>query len=75
MGTTPTEPARSSPALEDEGIDSKCKTQNLSAGIGFFAKDRFVVDLDDDTVTCPDGVTVQSGGTQRQRSGQVRQGV
>jgi transposase len=44
--------------LEDEGIESKCKTQKPSAGIGFFAKDRFVVNLDDDTVTCPNGVTV-----------------
>jgi transposase len=44
--------------LEDEGIESKCKTQQPIARIGFFAKDRFVVNLDDDTVTCPNGVTV-----------------
>ena len=44
--------------LEDEGIESKCKTQQPSARIGFFAKDRFVVNLEDDTVTCPNGVTV-----------------
>jgi IS5 family transposase len=44
--------------LEDEGIESKCKTQRPTARIGFFAKDRFVVNLEDDTVTCPNGVTV-----------------
>jgi hypothetical protein len=44
--------------LEDEGIESKCKTQKPTTRIGFFAKDRFVVDLEDDTVTCPAGVTV-----------------
>jgi transposase len=44
--------------LEDEGIESKCKTQKPTARIGFFAKDRFVVNLEDDTVTCPNGVTV-----------------
>ena len=44
--------------LEDEGIESKCKTQKPAARIGFFAKDRFVVNLEDDTVTCPNGVTV-----------------
>jgi len=44
--------------LEDEGIESKCKTQKPTTRIGFFAKDRFVVNLEDDTVTCPNGVTV-----------------
>jgi transposase len=44
--------------LEEEGIESKCKTQKPIARIGFFAKDRFVVNLEDDTVTCPNGVTV-----------------
>lgn len=44
--------------LEGEGIESKCKTQKPTTRIGFFAKDRFVVNLADDTVTCPNGVTV-----------------
>jgi Transposase domain (DUF772). len=45
--------------LEDHDIDSGCKTQPPSppAG-GLFAKTRFEVDLDDDTVTCPGGITV-----------------
>ena len=44
--------------LEDEGIDSRCKTQRPNATNGLFGKDRFDVDLEDDTVTCPAGVTV-----------------
>lgn len=45
--------------LEDNDIDSGCKTQRPSPPPGgLFAKDRFDVDLDTDTVTCPNGVTV-----------------
>jgi hypothetical protein len=44
--------------LDDEDIDSGCRTQPPSAPAGRFGKDRFGVDLDDDTVTCPAGVTV-----------------
>ena len=44
--------------LEDEGIESKCKTQKTNATNGLFGKERFTVDLEDDTVTCPAGVTV-----------------
>jgi hypothetical protein len=44
--------------LEDEGLDSRCKTQRPNATNGLFGKDRFVVDLEADTVTCPAGVTV-----------------
>jgi IS5 family transposase len=44
--------------LEDNDIDSRCKTQQPTAPGGLFAKDRFAVNLDDDTVTCPNGVTV-----------------
>jgi transposase len=43
--------------LEDAGIDSKCKTQRPTAPGGMFGKDRFSVDLDQDTVTCPAGQT------------------
>ena len=41
--------------LEDAGIGSGCKTQSPSAPGGRFAKDRFDIDLEDDTVTCPNG--------------------
>ncbi len=44
--------------LEDEGIESRCKTQKPNATNGLFSKERFDVDLEDDTVTCPAGVTV-----------------
>lgn len=44
--------------LEDHGIESGCKTQPPNAPKGRFAKDRFVIDLDVDTVTCPNDVTV-----------------
>ena len=44
--------------LDDHNINSGCRTQPPSAPTGKFAKDRFTVDLDHDTVTCPNGVTV-----------------
>jgi IS5 family transposase len=44
--------------LDDEHIDSGCRTQPPSAPAGRFGKDCFRVDLNDDTVTCPAGVTV-----------------
>ena len=44
--------------LDDEEIDSRCRTQPPSAPAGKFGKDRFDVKLDDDTVTCPAEVTV-----------------
>ncbi len=37
------------------GIESKCKTQDPVAAGGLFAKDRFSIGLDADTVTCPAG--------------------
>lgn len=45
--------------LDDEHIASGCRTQPPSAPAGRFAKDRFNVDLDADTVTCPNDVTVE----------------
>jgi len=45
--------------LEQEGIESRPKTQNPVATNGLFAKDRFLIDLDHDAVTCPAGVTVE----------------
>ncbi|MGH8959792.1 MAG: IS1182 family transposase [Jatrophihabitantaceae bacterium] len=43
--------------LERSGIESKCKTQQPVAKGGLFAKDRFEVDLQRDTVNCPAGHT------------------
>ena len=44
--------------LEEHGIDSGCKTQPPAPRPGgLFTKDRFDIDLDHDTVTCPNGVT------------------
>jgi hypothetical protein len=45
--------------LDGHDIESGCKTQPPSppAG-GLFPKDRFGIDLDNDTVTCPNQVTV-----------------
>ncbi|MHB8380277.1 MAG: transposase [Acidimicrobiales bacterium] len=47
--------------LYNAGIDSKCKTQPPSAKHGLFAKDRFTIDLEHDTVACPGEVTVAMG--------------
>ena len=44
--------------LAQADIDSRCKTQPPTAPGGRFAKDRFTIDLEADTVTCPAGVTV-----------------
>ena len=45
--------------LEDEGIDSRCKTQEPTTAGGLFTKDRFDVNVGAGTVTCPSGVTVK----------------
>jgi hypothetical protein len=47
--------------LANADIESKCKTQPPSAKNGMFTKDRFVIDLLADTVTCPAQVTVKIG--------------
>jgi hypothetical protein len=44
--------------LDDEHIDSGCRTQPPSAPAGKFGKDRFDINLINTTVTCPAGVTV-----------------
>jgi hypothetical protein len=44
--------------LEDAGIDSGCKTQAPTTPGGLFTKDRFGIDLERGTVTCPAEVTV-----------------
>ncbi len=45
--------------LHDAGVDSKCKTQPPSAKNGLFAKDRFTVNLEHDTVICPANITAR----------------
>jgi hypothetical protein len=45
--------------LAGHDVDSRCKTQPPTAPGGRFAKDRFAINLDDDTVTCPNAVTVK----------------
>jgi len=44
--------------LAGADIASGCKTQPPTAAGGLFAKDRFVIDLSTDTVTCPAKATV-----------------
>ncbi|MDQ3384356.1 MAG: transposase [Actinomycetota bacterium] len=45
--------------LEDADIASGCRTQPPAPRPGgLFTKDAFTIDLDDDSVTCPAGVTV-----------------
>lgn len=63
-------------ALEGAGIESGCKTQGLlEAPGGLFSKDRFEIDLEAETVRCPNGTTVWirrgSGGAGQARFGQA----
>lgn len=44
--------------LDDNGIDSKCRTQPPAKPKDRYGKDRFNIDLDADTVTCPNAMTV-----------------
>lgn len=44
--------------LEDNDIDSGCKTQAPSAAGGMFTKASFDINLLDDSVTCPNGLAV-----------------
>lgn len=44
--------------LDDEKIASGCRTKPPAAPGGLFTKNRFKIDLDDNTVTCPNEVTV-----------------
>jgi Transposase DDE domain/Transposase domain (DUF772) len=44
--------------LDDENIESGCRTQPPVAPGGLFTKNRFKIDLGDNTVTCPNDVTV-----------------
>jgi Transposase DDE domain len=47
--------------LADAGIESRYKTPRPTAPGGMFAKDRFAIDLEAGSVTCPAGVTVVLG--------------
>lgn len=55
--------------LDEHGVEANCKVQPASAPAGMFSKDRFDVDLDAGTVTCPGAQTVpirpaaRGGGT------------
>jgi hypothetical protein len=42
--------------LADNDITSRCKTQQPTAAGGMFTKADFDIDLDEDTVTCPNGL-------------------
>lgn len=44
--------------LQDHGIDDRCKTQQRGGRDGMFHKNAFTVDLEQDTVTCPNQITV-----------------
>jgi hypothetical protein len=44
--------------LDNAGIDSKCRTQPPSKPKDRYGKASFTIDLDADTVTCPNAVTV-----------------
>ena len=44
--------------LHDERINSRCRTQPPANRGGFYSKDRFDVDVEAATVTCPAGVSV-----------------
>jgi hypothetical protein len=54
----PTAPARLIARLDDAGIYNGIKCQPPAAVKGCFPKDRFTIDLDGKTVTCPADVTV-----------------
>lgn len=43
--------------LADNDLDSRCKTQQPTAAGGMFTKNDFDIDLDADTVTCPNGAS------------------
>ena len=45
--------------LRDASINSRCRTQSPAGLGGLYSKDRFSVDLNAGTVTCPAGVRVQ----------------
>ena len=62
--------------MEDAGIHAGVKVQPPAAVKGHFPKDRFAIDLQEETVTCPAGVTVPIRASGRHRhAGQARFGA
>ena len=62
--------------VDDAGIYSGIKVQPPAAVKGHFPKDRFTIDLDARTVTCPAGVTVPIRASGRDRhAGEARFGA
>jgi Transposase DDE domain/Transposase domain (DUF772) len=53
--------------VEDAGLHNGIKVQPPAAVTGHFPKDRFAIDLDGNTVTCPAGITVPIRTTGRDR--------
>jgi hypothetical protein len=45
--------------LDEQKITSRCKTQFPTAPGGLFSKSRFEINLEQGTVTCPDGATAK----------------
>ena len=58
--------------LDDAGIDNGIKCQPPAAVKGCFPKDRFTIDLDGKTVTCPAGVTVPIRAAAGRHAGAAR---
>jgi len=58
--------------LEDAGIYNGIKCQPPAAVKGCFPKDRFTIDLDGKTVTCPAGVTVSIRAAAGRHAGTAR---
>ena len=54
--------------LEGAGIQVMCKTQPPCAPGGLFTKDSFDINLENETVTCPNGVTVRFARGRSSRS-------
>ncbi|MEU4344998.1 IS1182 family transposase [Nocardia sp. NPDC023852] len=61
--------------LDDNGIGNRIKGQPSPSVKGYFAKDRFTIDLDRRTVTCPAGVTATIGARTGRRTGTACLGV
>ncbi|MGD0378329.1 MAG: transposase [Streptosporangiaceae bacterium] len=62
--------------VEDAGIYSGIKVQPSPGVKGHFPKDRFAIDLDGQTVTCPAGITVPIRASGRDRhAGEARFGA
>jgi hypothetical protein len=60
--------------VEDAGLRSGIKVQPPAAVTGHFPKDRFAIDLDAKTVTCPAGVTAPIQPRGGRHAGQARFG-